>query len=75
MKGLAVGDLQRQVEPYLAASALRRLDEGRREIRTGDHRSGPNRVEGDVAGPAAEVEPVLALLRARGAPRARRACR
>ena len=60
---LAVGDLERQVEPELARLALRRLDQRRREIRAGDDRARAGGVERDVAGAAAEIEPVLAALR------------
>ena len=60
---LTVGDLERQLEPELARLLLRRLDERRGEIRPGHDRPRASGMERDVAGAAAEVEPVLALPR------------
>ena len=60
---MTVGDLERQLEPERARLLLRRLDERRGEIRPGHDRPRAGGVERDVAGAAAEVEPLLALLR------------
>ena len=60
MQVLAVCDLQREVEAELPRAALRGLDERGREVRSGHDGARAGRVEGDVPGPAAEIEPVLA---------------
>ena len=68
---LAVGHLERQVEAELGGTALRRLDEGRREIGGGHDRPGAGGVERDIAGPAGEIEPLLPGLGARRSTSAR----